>query len=279
MQQLDALIFRRIVLLNQALTHAVFSRSLKTIVPATSPFAVSVHDVVKIHIAFPPLFWVVLTPCTAYPPRRCFPWSSALGTGWSANSRGCSGISHFPTVSCSTAVCQWARSQLAKAFLTTSTLYGTPLMRIIPPGMQQISVISSTISLTTLLFCPLVGFKQICRSTSRVNPVPCLHVYTVFHPVISIRFVDLNVMDMDWIYGYWVNTFWIYGYLIVPSFPHPAFLHAVVPFRCFHLRFFPCRIVHHRFFRLFFRLPDGLFVKSCIRYHSCVPSAPRVCTR
>ena len=91
-------------------------------------------------------------------------------------------------------VSMWLEVSSRKRFLTTSTLYGTPLMRIIPPGMQQISVISSTISLTTLPFCrPLVGFKANLPFDLRVNPVPCLHVYTVFHPVISIRFVDLNV--------------------------------------------------------------------------------------
>ena len=43
------------------------------------------------------------------------------------------------------------------------------------------------------VFRPLVGFKANLPLDLRVNPVPCLHVYTVFHPVISIRFVDLNV--------------------------------------------------------------------------------------
>ena len=61
-------------------------------------------------------------------------------------------ISLFDRFMLHSSVSMWLEVSSWKRFLTTSTLYGTPLMRIIPPGMQQISVISSTISLTTLPF-------------------------------------------------------------------------------------------------------------------------------
>ena len=57
MQQLDAFIFRRIVLLNQALTHTVFQQIAESHRPRHTVCRFQFTDVVKIHIAFPPLFW------------------------------------------------------------------------------------------------------------------------------------------------------------------------------------------------------------------------------
>ena len=61
-------------------------------------------------------------------------------------------ISLFDRFMLHSSVSMWLEVRPRKRFLTTSTLYGTPLMRIIPPGIQYISVISSTISLMTLPF-------------------------------------------------------------------------------------------------------------------------------